>query len=56
VQINMSHLTLQPWLLSNHTMVMIICMLVMVRDFPLSHPRGRTWRRDDPRLIWVKVV
>jgi hypothetical protein len=34
VQINTSHLTLQPWLLQNHTMVMIICMLVMVRDFP----------------------
>jgi hypothetical protein len=34
VQINMSHLTLQHWLLQNHTMVMIICMLVMVRDFP----------------------
>jgi hypothetical protein len=34
VQINTSHLTLQPWLLHNHTMVMIICMLVMVRDFP----------------------
>jgi hypothetical protein len=34
VQINTSHLTLRPWLLQNHTMVMIICMLVMVRDFP----------------------
>ena len=34
VQINTSHLTLQPWLLQNHTMVMIICMLVMVSDIP----------------------
>jgi len=30
----MLHLILQIWLLQNHILVMIICMLVMVRDFP----------------------
>jgi len=34
VQINTLHLTLQPWLLQNHISIMIICMLVMVMDFP----------------------
>ena len=34
MQINTLHLTLQPWLLQNHISVMIICMLMMVRDFP----------------------
>jgi len=34
IQINTSHLTLQLWLLQNHILVTIICMLVMVRDFP----------------------
>jgi len=34
LQINTLHLTLQVWLPQNHTSVMIICMLVMVRDSP----------------------
>jgi len=32
-QINTLHLILQLWLLQNHISMMIICMLVMVRDF-----------------------
>jgi hypothetical protein len=34
VPINTSHRILQPWLLQNRILVMIICMLVMVRAFP----------------------